>query len=185
MLPFIVNKLQPPKIPANQALDTYKQVLLVGNLGSGKTTLLKYWAMTCITDKISPNYLPVFLPLRSLVSFDHLRSENDSLNNPYTWIKSQINNYIFAEPSINELFDNKIFEQLLNEGRFLLLWDGLDEIPEIHSAKVAQQILHFSDRYPKNCIVVATRNPKYAHILESFQTLELAPFQETQIKAFV
>ena len=181
---FYLAKLQPPKIPANQALDTYKQVLLVGNLGSGKTTLLKYWAMTCITDKISPNYLPVFLPLRSLVSFDHLRSENDSLNNPYTWIKSQINNYIFAEPSINELFDNKIFEQLLNEGRFLLLWDGLDEIPEIHSAKVAQQILHFSDRYPKNCIVVATRNPKYAHILESFQTLELAPFQETQIKAF-
>jgi len=191
---FYLAKLQPPKIPANQALETYKQVLLVGNLGSGKTTLLKYWAMSCITDKIEPNYLPVFLPLRSLVSFDNLGSKNASLNNPYTWIKSQINNYQvnsyqannyrLSEQSFNELFDNKIFEQLLNEGRFLLLWDGLDEIPEIHRAEVAQKILHFSDRYPKNCIVVATRNPKYAHILESFQTLELAPFQEAQIKAF-
>ena len=170
---FYLDKLHPPTIPANQALEESKQILLVGGLGSGKTTLLKYFAMTCISGKILPNYVPVFLPLRSLVSL------NDR-SDPFAWLKEQVFNYGFLDKSS----DNKILEQLLNKGRLLLLWDGLDDLPEIYHAEIVQRILNFSDRYPNNRMVLATRNPIYSHILESFSTLEIAPFEKSQITTF-
>ena len=170
---FYLAKIRPSTIPANQALEESEQVLLVGGLGSGKTTLLKYWAMACISGNILPEYLPVFLPLRSLVSL------ND-ICNPFIWLKQQIINYGCSD----EFLDGKFLEQLLNQGQFLFLWDGLDDLPEIYHAEIAQKISDFSDRYPKNRAVLATRNPIYGHILESFSTLEVAPFGESQITTF-
>ncbi|PZO45092.1 MAG: hypothetical protein DCF19_00955 [Pseudanabaena frigida] len=177
---FYLAKLQPPKIPANQALEEHKNILLVGGLGAGKTVLLKYWATACIKGDLLPNYLPIFLPLRSLVSFDDSRGVDYSLNDPLTWLQTQIVNYGLADEYLNI----KALEDLLKEGRLLLLWDGFDELPDRHRDVIAQKILNFSDRYPQNRMVFATRNPIYAHILESFQALEIAPFQESQITAF-
>jgi predicted NACHT family NTPase len=168
-----LGKIRPSTIPANQSLEASPQILLVGSLGSGKTTLLKYWSMACISGNILPEYLPVFLPLRSLVSL------ND-IGNPLIWLKQQIINYGLSDESL----DSKVLDQLLNQGRLLLLWDGLDELPEIHHAEITQKISAFSDRYPKNRVVLATRNPIYGHILESFSILEIAPFGGTQITSF-
>lgn len=170
---FYLAKIRPSTIPANQALEESPQILLVGSLGSGKTTLLKYWSMACISGKILPEYLPVFLPLRSLVSLI-------DIGNPLIWLKRQITNYGLSDESL----DSKVLEQLLNQGRLLLLWDGLDELPEVYRAEIAQKISDFCDRYPKNRAVLATRNPIYGHILESFSTLAIAPFEESQISIF-
>ena len=187
---FYLAKLQPPTVSANQALDQHKLILLVGGLGAGKTTLLKYWAMACITGKVLPNYLPIFLsvrsllaqsiPMRSLVASGDISGENYLMN----WLKSQIYNYGLPQGFLDGLPDNRLLDQLLKEGKFLLLWDDLDDIPEHDRTEVAQQIMGFSDRYPKNRMVVTSRNPIYGHILEAFQTLEIAPWQESQINAF-
>jgi|JFJP01.1.fsa_nt_gi predicted NACHT family NTPase len=183
---FDLAKLDPSSIPANQALEDHEKLLLVGGLGSGKTTLLKYWAIASISDQILDNYLPVFLPLRSLFKSGNLDAPL-TLSNPLTWLKHQISDYgLCAEllDTLDELSTTNVIEQLLNEGHFLLFWDGLDEIPENYRTEVAYQILNFSDRYPKNRMVLATRNPIYGHILESFQSLEIAPFQNSQITEF-
>jgi predicted NACHT family NTPase len=187
---FYLAKLQPPTVSANQALDQHKLILLVGGLGAGKTTLLKYWAMACITGKVLPNYVPIFLsvrsllaqsiPMRSLVASGDISGENYLMN----WLKAQIYNYGLPQGFLDGLPDNRLLDQLLKEGRFLLLWDGLDDIPEHDRTEVAQQIMGFIDRYPKNRMVVTSRNPIYGHILEAFQTLEIAPWQESQINAF-
>jgi len=187
---FYLAKLQPPILPANQALDQHKLILLVGGLGTGKTTLLKYWAIACITGKVLPNYLPIFLsvrsllaqsfPMRSLVASGDISGENYLMN----WLKAQIYNYGLPQGYLDGLTDNRLLDQLLKEGRFLLLWDGLDDIPESDRTGIAQQIMGFSDRYPKNRMVVTSRNPIYGHILEAFQALEIAPWQESQINAF-
>jgi predicted NACHT family NTPase len=170
---FYLAKIRPLSIPANQALEESQQILLVGGLGSGKTTLLKYWAMACISGKILPKYLPIFLPLRSLVSLS-------DIGNPLMWLKHQIINYGL----LDGFLDDKVLEQLLIQGRLLLLWDGLDDIPEIYHAEITLKISDFSDLYPKNRAVFATRNSIYGHILESFSTLEIAPFEESQITVF-
>ncbi|MBD2175355.1 NACHT domain-containing protein [Pseudanabaena sp. FACHB-1998] len=176
---FYLEKLYPQTITVTQALEENQKILLVGRLGSGKTTLLKYWAFSCISANILANYLPIFLSLPSLYSSHHF-SEINSPNYVWDLIKSQIRNYGLA----SELADEKILAQLLQDGRLLLLWDGLDEIPEIHRAAIAQQLQNFSDRYPQNRLVIATRNPVYGHLLESFQVLEMAPFKDAQIAAF-
>jgi hypothetical protein len=170
---FYLAKIRPSTIPANQALEASPQILLTGSLGSGKTTLLKYWSMGCISGNILPEYLPVFLPLRSLVSLN-------AIGNPLIWLKQQIVSYGLSD----QFLDSEVLDQLLNQGRLLLLWDGLDELPEIYRAEIAQKISAFSDRYPKNRAVLATRNPIYGHILESFSTLEVAPLGDPQISTF-
>jgi predicted NACHT family NTPase len=170
---FYLAKIRPSSIPANQALENSQQILLVGSLGSGKTTLLKYFAIACISGDILTEYLPVFLPLRSLISLNNI-------GNPLIWLKQQIINYGLSDASL----DSKVLDKLLNQGRLLLLWDGLDELPEIYHAEITQKISDFCDRYPKNRAVIATRNPIYGHILESFSTLQIAPFEESQITTF-
>jgi len=171
---LILDNLSLTKISADQALDESKQILLVGGLGSGKTTLLKYWAIACITEQILPECLPIFVSLRSQ------NSVND-LQNPVAWLKQQLNNYGLSD----ELLSNHILEQLISQGRLLLLLDGLYDVPEMQRAEVARQILQFCDRYPDNRVVVTSRNPIYSHALESFLALEIAPFDSNQISIFV
>ncbi len=180
---FYLAKLNPSSIPANQALGEYNKLLVTGSLGAGKTTLLKYWALACITDQILSDYLPIFLPLRSLVDTGNFHGTN-SLGNPFTWLKSQFTSYGLANEILDGSSIDNLLEQLLSEGNFLLIWDGLDEIPDNYRTEIAYQILSFSDLYPKNRMVLATRNPIYSHILESFKTIEVAPFQESQIAEF-
>lgn len=180
---FYLAKLNPYSIPANQALEESNKLLVTGGLGAGKTTLLKYWTLACITDQILSDYLPIFLPLRSLVDSGNFYGTN-SLGNPFTWLQSQFISYGLTNEILDGSSINNLLEQLLNEGNLLLLWDGLDEIPDNYRAEIAYKILSFSDLYPKNRMVVATRNPVYSHILESFKTIEIAPFQESQIAEF-
>jgi predicted NACHT family NTPase len=180
---FYLAKLNPSSIPANQALEEYNKLLVTGSLGAGKTTLLKYWALACITDQILSDYLPIFLPLRSLVDTGNFHGTN-SLGNPFTWLKSQFTSYGLANEILDGASVDNLLEQLLSEGNFLLIWDGLDEISENYRTEIAYQILNFSDLYPKNRMVLATRNPISSHILESFKTIEVAPFQESQIAEF-
>lgn len=175
-----LNKLYPSTIPANQALEESLQILLVGGLGIGKTTLLKYWALNCIEGKILSKYLPIFLPLRSFISFNNL----DRIDNLLCWIKKQLFNYGWLNGLLDETSGDRLLEQLLDRGDLLLLWDDLDDLPKNYRTEIVQQILSFSDRYPQNRMVVATRNPIYAHLLESFKISEIAPFQTHQVTKF-
>ncbi|MCA6624531.1 MAG: hypothetical protein IM542_18560, partial [Pseudanabaena sp. M165S2SP1A06QC] len=129
------------------------------------------------------DYLPILLPLRSLVDTGNFDGTN-SIGNPFTWLRSQFISYGLTNEILDGLSINNLLEQLLNAGNLLLLWDGLDEIPDNYRAEIAYKILSFSDLYPKNRMVVATRNPIYSHILESFKTVEIAPFQRSQIVKF-
>lgn len=176
---FYLEKLYPQSISANQALEENHRMLLVGGMGAGKTTLLKYWAWACISGEILPNYLPIFLSLPSLYGSHNFGAIN-SPNQICELIKSQICNYGLSK----EFADEKLLNQLIQDGRCLLLWDGLDEVPEIDRAAIAQQLQNFSDRYPHHRLVITTRNPVYGHLLEAFQSLEMAPFNEAQIMMF-
>ena len=131
-------------MPANQALEEYNTLLVTVSLVAGKTTLLKYWALACITDQILSDYLPIFLPLRSLVDTGNFHGTN-SLGNPFTWLKSQFTSYGLANEILDGASIDNLLEQLLSEGNFLLLWDGLDEIPDNYRTEIACQILNFSD----------------------------------------
>ncbi|PZU99934.1 MAG: hypothetical protein DCE90_01190 [Pseudanabaena sp.] len=189
---FYLSKLHPPTISADQSLEDHQHILLTGGLGTGKTTLLKHWALSCIDGKVFQEYLPIFLPLRSLITItksnnfksDYLQSFNSSLCSPWAWIKAQIINYGLPEKQLAEILEAQILENLLVEGKLLLLWDEIDDLDTTDRNEVIHQIASFSDRYPQNKYVVATRNPIYVHILESFTTLEIAPYHETQIMTF-
>lgn len=100
---FYIEKLQPPRISANQALTAHRHLLLVGGLGSGKTTLLKHWAIAVNSavnsneqTVLAPNIvnrIPLYLPLRSLVVGGSKRNQDFHDFQPLAWIKTQLDNH--------------------------------------------------------------------------------------------
>lgn len=93
------------------------------------------------------------MPLRSLVDTGNFDGTS-SLGNPFTWLRSQFISYGLTNEILDGLSINNLLEQLLNAGNLLLLWDGLDEIPDNYRAEIAYKILSFSVLYPKNRMVL-------------------------------
>ncbi len=143
--------------------------------------------------------------MRSLVVSDFHRHQNFQVFQPLTWLKAQLDHHHILnrllgylphdlrqemlknqQPSTSPQLESTdfILTQLLERGAFLLLWDELDELDEDIRVDVAQQLSIFSDRYAKNFTVVATRNHHYHHLLQAFNALEIAPFQDVEINKF-
>jgi hypothetical protein len=76
------------------------------------------------------------------------------------------------------------FEGMLKVGSFLLLLDGLDEVPEKSTSRIVQEIKDFSDRYHKNRYIIACRVGLRGTALPRFNDVVLTNFQDDQIRSF-
>lgn len=105
----------------------YSKLMILGKPGSGKTTFLKHLAVNCSRRKIHPNLIPVLIELRQI------RSEDWKL---MTAISKQME------------LSPKHVERLLDQGKLLVLMDGLDEVPtEQLRRNVQDQVQSFSRKF--------------------------------------
>ena len=80
-----------------------------------------------------------------------------------------------------------LLQELLTQGKLLILFDGLDEIPD---ASLRMQIVHqieiFTQAYAQNSFIVTSRIVGYrnAPLTGHYQTFTLADFNEEQIQTF-
>ena len=75
-------------------------------------------------------------------------------------------------------------EQLLSQGRVLILLDGLDEVMETDWHRVLQEVRNFSTQFHANHLVIACRIAALEDSLEQFTEVEVADFDEQQIASF-
>jgi len=68
----------------------------------------------------------------------------------------------------------------LENGKCLLLLDGVDEIKAAFSTRFARELGRFADHYPKNQFIVSTRPQHSYGAFEKFTVLELRPFTKEQ-----
>jgi len=177
--------------PSHPVLDVltdsrYKHTIVLGDPGSGKSTLARYIMLSLIeptdTEKLRhkfDGYLPLLIELRTYVGlclekrcetplefFEHLgKTEGWALT------KDALQNY------------------LKNDGRAVVIFDGLDEIfePEVRE-RITRQIVGFTNDYPKVRVIATSRIIGYARKIltdAGFTHFTLQDLDEKQVESFV
>ncbi|MEP0748524.1 MULTISPECIES: NACHT domain-containing NTPase [unclassified Coleofasciculus] len=171
---FGLSRVTQKRVPGLEVVNRHSKLMVLGKPGAGKTTFLKYLAMQCISGKFQANQLPVFITLKD---FAETREQPDLLE----FIK-----YLFADCGVA---DTEIGE-ILQQGRALILLDGLDEVREKDSKQILKQIKNFSCQYPNNPFVITCRIAAQEYTFEKFTDVEIADvevadFDDEQIQTFV
>lgn len=152
-------------IDSFDALERFTCLMVWGGLGTGKTTFLKTIA-TRKNEDLERH--PVFIELRSLVE----RRES-------------ILEYIHQELYSRKFPSGDLANILLNEGKLLILLDGLDEVSKSDFRPLCKQIEDFVERYPFNQFVLSCRYGIYDYGFKRFTEVEIARLSDEKIKDFV
>jgi HEAT repeat protein/energy-coupling factor transporter ATP-binding protein EcfA2 len=160
-----------------------KKVILLGAPGSGKTTLMSYFSVIIAQDKaeslgLNPevDWLPILIRMR-----DYVRKDDLSILEYYRH---------FCQNSLSiASLPEGFFEHWLQDGRALILLDGLDEVVEEGKRhEIVQKIENFLGSYDQNRVIITSRPAGYKRNFfraEEFPHYVLQPFDEPKINRFI
>jgi predicted NACHT family NTPase len=167
-----LGKLFQQWIAGIQIAENYSKIRILGNPGTGKTTFLQHLALQCNRGLFMANRVLIFITLKSFVEESKEIGEVSFLN------------YIHSEFFASSITNQSTIENLFCEGRVLLLLDGLDEVLNIDTNAVYQEIDRFTEKYYKNLFIITCRTAGKIHNLNGFIDVEIAPFTSEQITEF-
>ena len=143
-----------------QVLENYKKIIILGSAGSGKTTLLKHIAIDLFENGIG---FPIFLELRNF---------NEEKTNFDEFVYKSISDKV----RINKLFEN---------GKFVFIFDGFDEINYVKGKDVIAQIERFISKNSNNKFIFSSRPGTNIESLSQFYVYEIKPLNNEDISLFI
>ncbi|MBD2208105.1 NACHT domain-containing NTPase [Calothrix sp. FACHB-1219] len=158
------------RVTGLQAVKKYAKLMILGKPGSGKTTFLQHVFIECNQGYLLADRIPILILLRDFVR-QAKRVSNFSFD-------SHISSYLREVASQQEV------TALLSAGKFLLLLDGLDEVPEENSDAVVDEIEFFLDNYDQNYFIITCRVQAQKYRFNRFNYVEVADFNSEQIVNF-
>lgn len=158
------------RLSTEKIINAFDKIVILGNPGAGKTTFLKSIALLNLKkgEAIKKRRIPVFISLRDF-SQSQLALED--------FLAQQFNLHLSED-------SEKLIKRLLLKGKCQVLLDGLDEISISNQNYVIGQINSFSTKFKDNQIVVSCRIGAYHNWFQEFCNLEIAHFDDSQIKKF-
>lgn len=161
-------------LPKEEKLDgmlVAKQTPLLnvlGQPGAGKTTFLRRLGLAALTEEaIFANHspLPVFLELR-----------NPAFLRDVDLLKALAKEFAICgfPDALNFVM------KALKDGSFLVLLDGLDEVPPNKLQAVVREIIDFVDRYPDNRFVTSCRTKFYEGDFHRFTDVVVCEVDENK-----
>ncbi len=154
-------------------VNTYERLTVLGQPGAGKSTFLRRVGLAAFKGKQENGQcfdcIPVFLELKRFNpdEIDLLRAVAKELAN-------------FGFPETHE-FASKALEQ----GKLLVLLDGLDEVPRDILNSAIEAIQDFVTRYDQNRFITSCRTAAHRSDFRGFINVELADFDNEQIEQFI
>jgi predicted NACHT family NTPase len=152
--------------PGFEIAAHHPRLKILGKPGSGKTTFLRHLAIACCKGEFLADYIPILIELRGINA-----SEFNLFN------------------SIHQEFDlpnEEQTQQILKQGKVLLLLDGLDEVPGQSMRDVQDHIYKFPQKqqYYKNRFILTCRTQTTKYISDKFDCVEVAEFTPKQVEIF-
>lgn len=153
-----------------EAVAAHSKLMILGKPGSGKTTFLQFLALQYT--QAQTQQIPVYISLRQFAA--DARKQGDF----------RLESYIVQQWSAHGLTQDQI-ETLLQQGKALVLLDGLDTVALTDSGEVYAQIQSFAETYAANSIVLTSRIGAQEYCFRGFTTVEIADFDDDQITTAV
>ncbi|WP_167144874.1 NACHT domain-containing protein [Pseudomonas sp. OTU750018] len=139
-------------------IKTNKRIIVSGTAGSGKSTFCKSIFIEVLEKKMG--VIPIFVELR------HLNSESN---------RSLIDYVVSMLSDIEPSFDRQQLEYALSKGRFLLIFDGFDEINGDRRFVYEKEIIELSNKYHKILILISSRPDSRFSSWEEFYRYGVKP----------
>lgn len=156
------------KIISDATADTLKEcsnfILISGTGGLGKSMMMRHLLLDSVERYEEDGQIPIFIPLKD-----------------YSDSYEELIEYVYEKFECLCSYDNtENFEGYLEEGKFLLLLDGLDEIKSDYRKKFEHDLEIFADKYTDNMFVISSRPTGSFISLHRFTVLDLCPFTKAQ-----
>jgi hypothetical protein len=161
-----------PKQEGIKVANDKQYLMVLGGPGAGKSTFLRKMGLEALKGKkgeFKHGCIPVFIELKLFNSGD-----------------------INIEQVITEEFricgfpvPDKFTAKALEQGKLLILLDGLDEVPTNNLNQAITEIQNFVDRYDKNRFIASCRTAAYRSGFRRFSDVAMADFDDTQIQQFI
>ncbi|WP_202352996.1 NACHT domain-containing protein [Mesorhizobium sp. 113-1-2] len=146
-----------------QEIRDNKRIVVTGFGGIGKTIFCKYFFMSVFQN--SGGKIPIFLELRRLNEISQ---------------KNLLAIMRVSSSAEKDVVSEDVFRAMMEDGRFIFILDGFDEIPDEFRNDIQRQILELSHLYPNCGIVVSSRNDDRFSSWQQFFLFQALPFEKDQ-----
>lgn len=146
------------------------RLYILGKPGAGKTTFLKYLVHQTIENS-ELNKIPIFITLKD-------------------WTSSGLGltDFIVKQFDICHFPNATTFiEYLLESGKAIVLFDGLDEVPQEHDNrnKITTELHNFSKKNLRTQVIITCRIAASDYSFSEFTYIEMADFNDNQVRNYV
>jgi len=163
------------RVPGLEVVEKNTNLMVVGKPGSGKTTYLQRVVTECNAGKLQAHRIPVLIRLRDFVKDGRFVKDGGEVAYP-------------LKPYLEKYWQLSDAESLLQQGRVLVLLDGLDEVTGEDGKKITDEIKKFARDYPQVQIIVTCRTQSFTGEMNwkslNFQFVEVADFNQSQVRSF-
>ena len=155
-----------------QVANDKQYLMLLGGPGIGKSTFLRKVGLEALKGKdgnFAHECIPIFLELKNF--------REDQID-----IKALI---IKEFETCGYPYPEHLTKVVLESGKLIIFFDGLDEVPRANVDNVIRKIEDFVDRYSQNRFIASCRIAAYKGGFKRFTEVEMADFDDTQMHTYI